>query len=34
MSRKCCITNCFGNYDYDSKEKDSRIHKNKEEIEK
>ena len=29
MGRKCCVTNCHGNYDNDSKEKDFRLSKSK-----
>ena len=34
MDKKCCVKNCYGNYDNDSKEKDFRLSKNKEEREK
>ena len=34
MGRKCCVTNCNGNYDNGSKEKVSRLPQNKEEREK
>ena len=30
MGRKCCVTNCNGNYDNDSKEKVFHLPKNKE----
>ena len=31
MGRKCCVTNCNGNYDNDLKEKVFRLPKNKKE---
>ena len=34
MGKKCCVTNCNGNYDNDSKKKVFRLPKNKEEREK
>ena len=34
MVRKCCVTNCNGNYDNDSKEKDFPPPKNKQERKK
>ena len=34
MGRKCCVTNCYGNSDNDSKEKDFHFSKNKKEREK
>ena len=34
MGRKCCVTNCNGNHDNDSKEKVFRLPKNKEQRKK
>ena len=34
MGKKCCVTNCNGNYDNDLKEKIFRLPKNNEEREK